>query len=77
MIRAPARSERDNLILAQALTFAILGLSRLPEASLPASNIEDMKVMLAEIDPAICAMSELEVTRWLKLVAWNIRSTLP
>ena len=77
MIRTAARSERDQLILAHALTFAILRLSRLPEASRPESNIEDMKGMLADIDPAITAMAELEVSRWLKIVAWNVRSTPP
>lgn len=38
-------TDRDQLLIAQALAFSILALERLPEVHRPDSNIQDMKAL--------------------------------
>jgi hypothetical protein len=72
---------RELLVLAQALTFAIEGLKTLPQEYRPESNIRDMQRMLREdlgnqFNDLHLAV-EHTVDLWLAHVAWNVRNKPP
>jgi len=48
---------RGQLVLSEAITFAIEGMSRLPEEHRPKRDIEDMKAVLLELPLVRRAMS--------------------
>jgi hypothetical protein len=58
-------TSRDEFILAQALSFSIKVLSTLPAAMRPASNISDMKAILATVPSPFGKMADVEIDRWL------------
>jgi hypothetical protein len=54
---------RGQLVLLEAITFAIEGMSRLPEEHRPERDIEDMKSLLNEAAPPNLALFQSEARR--------------
>jgi hypothetical protein len=60
-------TDRENLLLAQALMFTIEVLRAAPETQRPESNIRDMQEMLNSIPQPFPEMAIRQVDDWLIL----------
>ena len=60
---------RDEIIVAEALTFAIEVLSRLPIELRPTNNIEDMKRLLDELVKSPDALASAQRTALRRITA--------
>lgn len=54
---------REQLVLVEAITFAIEGMSRLPATNRPESNIKDLKELLGDMSPRDLPLFQSEARR--------------
>ena len=67
---------RGQLVLSEAITFAIEGMSRLPEEHRPKRDIEDMKALLSDAALPNLAHFQSEARRRVDVCLGSRRSTV-